>query len=268
MTIGYWDVNGRIDKGVWISIILILIVCTNLCGVKSYGEAEFFFSILKVIAIVAFVILGVIIIVGGAPNHHYITGRRCIICMTFIDERTLSFRVDTWTSPGAFLNAFKGFCSVFVTAAFAFGGAELVGLAATESDNPRKSLPKATKQTFWRITLFYVVTLFLVGLIVPFNHPRLLGNNGTNDATASPLAIAIQDAGIDIFPSILNGVILISSVSVGNWRFMVFPERLARWPETLHFARPMALYYRNSSQKYIIFFDRRTRSSFSRLHRP
>ena len=59
----------------------------------------------------------------------------------------------TWYDPGAFQNGFKGFCSVFVTAAFAFSGTELVGLAAAESKTPLKSLPSAVKQVFWRITL-------------------------------------------------------------------------------------------------------------------
>jgi amino acid permease len=88
-----------------------------------------------------------------------------------------------WYDPGAFKNGFKGVCSVFVTAAFAFSGTELVGLAAAESENPAKALPGAIKQVFWRITLsvphmhmpsgclanrfrFYIVGLLFVGLLV------------------------------------------------------------------------------------------------------
>ena len=58
-----------------------------------------------------------------------------------------------WYDPGAFANGFRGFCSVFVTAAFSFSGTELVGLAAAEARNPVKSMPGAIKQVFWRITL-------------------------------------------------------------------------------------------------------------------
>lgn len=58
-----------------------------------------------------------------------------------------------WSDPGAFQNGFRGFCSVFVTAAFSYSGSELVGLAAAEAANPAKSLPGAIKQIFWRITL-------------------------------------------------------------------------------------------------------------------
>lgn len=104
---------------------------------------------------------------------------------------------------------------MFVTAAFAFAGTELVGLTAAETANPRKSLPTAVKQVFWRITLFYIVSLTLVGLLVPYNDPRLL-QGGSADATYSPFVIAINDAGILILPSVMNVVILISVLSVGN----------------------------------------------------
>jgi len=103
-----------------------------------------------------------------------------------------------------------------VTAAFAFAGTELVGLAAAETSNPRKSLPTAIKQVFWRITLFYIVSLALVGLLVPYTEPRLLGANSVADASASPFVIAIESAGTTILPSIMNGVILVSVISVGN----------------------------------------------------
>lgn len=103
-----------------------------------------------------------------------------------------------------------------MTAAFAFTGTELVGLAAAETANPRKSLPSAIKQVFWRITLFYIVALTLVGLLVPYTDPRLLGGQGSADITASPFVIAIEEAGIQILPSVMNAVILIAVLSVGN----------------------------------------------------
>ena len=95
-------------------------------------------------------------------------------------------------------NGFKGFCSVFVVAAFAFGGTELVGLAAAEAENPRKSIPQATKQVFWRISFFYIVSLFVLGLIVPFNDPNLLNATSGADSRYSPFVIAIRLAGIKV----------------------------------------------------------------------
>lgn len=77
-------------------------------------------------------------------------------------------------------------------------------------------MPTAIKQVFWRITLFYVVALTLVGLLVPYNNPRLLGGATKADANASPFVIAIEEAGIEILPSVMNAVILLAVLSVGN----------------------------------------------------
>lgn len=114
----------------------------------------------------------------------------------------------------AFLNGFHGFCSVFVTAAFAYTGTELTGLAAAETVDPRKEIPKASNQVVWRIAIFYIVNLFLVGLIVPANSPLYSGEGSSS--RHSPFVIAIQLAGIKALPSIFNAVILISVMSVAN----------------------------------------------------
>lgn len=121
-----------------------------------------------------------------------------------------------WHDPGPFNHGFKGLCSVFVTAAFAFQGTEMVGLAAAETENPRKSLPKAVKQVFWRILLFYMVSLTLVGLLVPYNNDQLLNGSGSSDANASPFVIAIKIAGVHGVDSVMNVVIMIAVLSVGN----------------------------------------------------
>lgn len=107
-------------------------------------------------------------------------------------------------------------CSVFVTAAFAFSGTELVGLAAAESENPAKALPGAIKQVFWRITLFYIVGLLFVGLLVDSTDERLLGANPFINVAASPFVIAAKDAGLRGYDSFMNFVILISVISIGN----------------------------------------------------
>ncbi|KID90051.1 Amino acid/polyamine transporter I [Metarhizium guizhouense ARSEF 977] len=195
LTINYW--GETLPKAVFVSIFLVIILIINLFGVKGYGEAEFTFSIIKVIAVIGFILLGIVLNCGGTPDRGYIGG-------------------EFWQNPGAFNNGFKGLCSVFVTAAFAFTGTELVGLAAAETANPRKSLPTAIKQVFWRITLFYIVALTLVGLLVPYNDPRLIGGDSKADAKASPFVIAIEEAGIEVLPSVMNAVILVAVLSVGN----------------------------------------------------
>ncbi|KAL2017900.1 hypothetical protein VTK56DRAFT_1556 [Thermocarpiscus australiensis] len=195
ITVSYW--NSDLDSSIFITIFLFTIIIINLFGVKGYGEAEFVFSICKVTAVIGFILLGAVINIGGFPNDGYIGGRY-------------------WSDPGAFNNGFKGFCAVLVTAAFSFTGTELVGLAAAEAVNPRKSLPTAIKQVFWRITLFYIIALALVGLLVPHNHPRLLGAKSVADASASPFVIAIESAGIGVLPGVMNSVILVAVISVGN----------------------------------------------------
>ena len=193
ITVSYW--NSNISPAAWVTIFLAIIISINLFGVRGYGEAEFVFSIIKVIAVVGFMVLGIILDIGGGHGG-YIGGKY-------------------WLNPGAFHNGFKGLCSVFVTAAFAFSGTELVGLAAAETANPRKSLPTAVKQVFWRIALFYIVSLTLVGLLVPYNDPRLIGSSDS-DAKASPFVIAIKNAGIIGLDSVMNVVIMIAVLSVGN----------------------------------------------------
>ncbi|KAL2129079.1 hypothetical protein VTI74DRAFT_8271 [Chaetomium olivicolor] len=195
ITVSYW--NSELHRSIFITIFLFAIVIINLFGVKGYGEAEFAFAIVKITAVIGFILLGIVINIGGYPDDGYIGGR-------------------FWHDPGAFNNGFKGLCAVFVTAAFAFTGTELVGLAAAETVNPRKSLPTAIKQVFWRITLFYIVSLTLIGLLVPHDHARLLGAKSAADASASPFVIAIESAGIAILPGVMNSVILVAVISVGN----------------------------------------------------
>lgn len=93
---------------------------------------RFWFSSIKVVAIVGFIIFGIVMNAGGIPGTGYIGG-------------------TYWSNPGAFNHGFKGFCSVLITAAFAYSGTEIVGLTAAESENPAIAMPSAVKQVFWRI---------------------------------------------------------------------------------------------------------------------
>ncbi|KAF2456145.1 amino-acid permease inda1 [Lineolata rhizophorae] len=199
LTVDYWEVD--ISVGVWITVFLVAIILINVFGVLGYGEEEFWTSMLKLCAIVIFMIIALVCVLGGGPSD----GK--------FDEY---WGARLWYDPGAFANGFKGFCSVFVTAAFAFAGTELVGLAAAESENPVKSLPGAVKQVFWRITLFYILALTFVGLMVPHTDDRLLGANPLIDVNASPFVLAAKDAGLIGFDSFMNVVILFSVLSIGN----------------------------------------------------
>lgn len=195
----------------WITIFLFFLCVIQIFGVRGFGEGNIFFlsysiilrnivefilSIIKIMGCVGFIILGIVIDCGGTGHQGYLGAKY-------------------WHNPGAFHNGFKGFCSVFVVAAFAFGGTELVGLAAAEAANPLKSIPTATKQVFWRLTFFYVISLFILGLIVPYNNENLLNASGAN-TKYSPFVIAIRLADIKALPSIFNAIITISVISVAN----------------------------------------------------
>lgn len=196
--IHYWPGSEGINNAAWIVPLLVGLVVVQLFGVRGYGEVEFVLSIMKVLACIGFIILGIIINCGGVPTdpRGYIGG-------------------EYWRDPySPFLNGFHGFCSVFVTAAFAYTGTELTGLAAAETTDPKREIPRASNQVAWRIGIFYVVNLLLVGLIVPADSPLYSGEGSSS--RHSPFVIAIQLAGIKVLPSIFNAVILIAVMSVAN----------------------------------------------------
>ena len=112
LTVQFW--NSNIPSAVFVTIFWLAVVIVNLVGVRGYGEVEFVLSIIKVTAVIGFIILGIVIDVGGSPT-------------------AIAYGTRFWRDPGAFNNGFKGICSVFVTAAFAFAGTELAGLAAAET---------------------------------------------------------------------------------------------------------------------------------------
>jgi amino acid transporter len=100
---------------------------------------------------------------------------------------------------------------------FAYLGTELVGVTVGEAANPRKVIPRAIKLTFYRILLFYVVLVFFLGMLVPYDSPKLLDSNKkSNNAAASPFVVAIQNSGIEYLPAIFNACILIFVFSAAN----------------------------------------------------
>jgi len=197
LTIGYWPGAAGVHVGVWMFLFWAFIILINVFGTLGYAEEEFWSSCLKLSATVIFMIISLVFVLGGGPDN---------------GAYNEYWGARLWYDPGAFRNGFKGFCSVFVTAAFAFSGTELVGLAAAETKNPLKSLPGAIRQVFWRITLFYIVGLTFVGLLVRSDNEDLLGASG---ADASPFVIIGRDGGLRGFDSFMNVVILVSVISIG-----------------------------------------------------
>ena len=197
---GYWPGARDVSVGVWITIFWLAIIICNIWGTLGYAEEEFWASCLKLAGICIFMVVALILICGGGPS----SGRYSEYWGT-----------QTWSEGRAFRNGFKGFCGVFVTAAFSFAGTELVGLAAAEAKNPVKDLPGAVKQVFWRITLFFILGLSLVGLLVYSDDPRMIGADNAYREGASPFVLAAEYAGLWGFNHFLNAIILVSVMSIG-----------------------------------------------------
>ncbi|KAI9567934.1 amino acid permease [Boletus coccyginus] len=200
--ISFWDTTT--SSAVWISVFLVVAIGINALGVGAYGEAEFWFSSIKVITITGMIILGIVVDLGGGPKHDLI-----------------GFRY--WKNPGPFTNYlgftgskghFLGTCSVVTQAAFAFLGTEAVAMAAAEARNPRRNIPKAIRRVYFRVLVFYIGGVFVIGLLVPSNNPLL--NLNSDNASASPFVIAFNEAGINVLPSIINAAILTSAWSASS----------------------------------------------------
>lgn len=180
----------------WSACFLGLMFLLNCLSVKGYGESEYWFSLIKVITIVLFIVIGLLMIVG------------------IMGGETVGFR--NWTVGDApFHGGFLGIISVFMIAGFSFQGTELVGVAAGESENPQKNIPRAIRQVFWRILLFYVLAIFVIGLIIPYTHPDLAGGD-VDQVGKSPFTIIFEKAGFAFSASVMNAVILTSVLSAGN----------------------------------------------------
>ena len=192
LIMGFWF--PTVSPILWSAITLIIIFGLNLISVKSYGEAEYWFSLIKVITIILFIIFGIFIAAGVIGGHTY--------------------GFDNWKTGETFHGGFVGCLSVFLAAGFSFQGTELVGVTAGESENPRKDVPKAITQTFWRILLFYIFSIFITGLIVPWNDPKLLASG--SDGSVSPFTIVFTNAGLAAASHIMNVIILITVLSAGN----------------------------------------------------
>ncbi|KAH9884571.1 amino acid permease [Xylariomycetidae sp. FL2044] len=204
VTIQFW--RSDLSIAIWVTVFLVVLSLIQIFGIRGYGEVEFVLSMIKIAACIGFIILGIIINCGGVGDKGYL-GAQCV-------SSSPPQNTD-WHDPGAFKNGFNGFAGVFTIAAFAFGGTELVGLAAAETADPRRTIPLAAKQVFFRIAFFYVVNLFILGLILPSDDERLANASGFN-SSYSPFVLAIQDAGIAALPSIFNAVITVSVISVAN----------------------------------------------------
>ncbi|KMY30866.1 gamma-aminobutyrate permease [Lysinibacillus xylanilyticus] len=191
MIMKFWfpDSSSILWSGSFLAIIFLL----NFLSVKGYGEGEYWLSLVKVSAIVIFIIVGLLMIFG-------IMGGEAV--------GFKNFTVDDAPFSGGTLGVFI----VFIAAGFSFQGTEIVGVAAGESENPAKNVPTAIKSVFWRILLFYIFAILIIGLIIPYTNPNLQSEN----VMVSPFTMVFEKAGFAFAASLMNAVILSAVLSAGN----------------------------------------------------
>lgn len=177
----------------WSAIFLVIMFLLNYLSVKGFGEAEYWFALIKVITVIIFLIFGALMIIG------------------ILGGETIGFKNFT-IGDAPFHGGFLAMIGIFMAAGFSFQGTELLGVAAGETEEPEKSIPKAVKTVFWRILLFYVLAILVIGLIIPYTN----GSLGSDDITVSPFTIVFQKAGIAFAASVMNAVILSAVLSAGN----------------------------------------------------
>jgi amino acid transporter len=175
--------------------------------IRVFGEVEYFFAVLKILLVVFLIILGLVINLGGVPG----TPR-------------IGFRY--WDNPGPFVEhiasgswgQFLGYWSVMTSAVFSFAGVESIAMTAAETKQPHKAIPKACRNVFIRILVFYILAILVVGMLVPSNDERLGGYAST--AAQSPFVIAASAAGLPAIPSVVNAVVITSAWSASNQSMM------------------------------------------------
>ncbi|MFM1219415.1 amino acid permease [Yersinia enterocolitica] len=185
---GLWFPDA--PQWVWVLSIIFFIGALNLCSVKVFGEMEFWLSLLKVTAIIAMIAAGLGIMMFGFGAGHESTGVS-----------------NLWSHQGFMPNGITGVIASFAVVMFAFGGIEIIGVTASEAKDPEKVLPRAINTVPVRILLFYVLTLFVLMAIYPWNS---IGQNG------SPFVEIFSSLGISSAANILNLVVITAAISAIN----------------------------------------------------
>lgn len=177
----------------WLSVLIFFVAVTlaNLANVKMYAESEFWLSLMKVLAIVAMIVFGVYLLITA-------------------DASSTASVSNLWKHGGFFPNGVDGLFYMLAFMMFAFGGIELISMAAAETENPEKNIPRAVNQTVIRVFLFYICSLAVLLSLVPWNQLNL------GDLDHSPFVMIFSQMGIAWAAHLLNFIILTASLSVCN----------------------------------------------------
>jgi histidine transporter len=187
---GFWFPS--VERWVWILAIIFLLAALNLLSVKVFGELEFWFTLVKVAAIIAMIAGGAAILAFGFQNG---------------DASAAPGLGNLVEHGGLFPNGFEGLLASFAVVMFAFGGIETIGITAGEAADPKKVIPKAVNTVPVRVLLFYVLTLGVLMSLFPWNE---IGSGG------SPFVQIFSGLGIPAAPHILNAVVITAALSAIN----------------------------------------------------
>lgn len=178
----------------WIPALAAILVFTviNFSAVKNFGEFEFWFALIKVAVIVAFLIIGIALWLGLLPAGGFVG-------LTNVSE--IGFMPNGWS----------GVATALLAVAFAFGGIELVTVAAAESEDPQAGVHSAIRSIIWRISVFYIGSVLLIVLLLPFDQ---IG--GADSAADSPFTAVLEMANIPGAVGIMEAVIVIALLSACN----------------------------------------------------
>lgn len=178
------------DFPTWASaaIFFVMINAINLTNVKVFGEMEFWFAIIKVLAVIGMILFGGWLLFSGHAGP----------------QATVR---NLWEQGGFFPHGIGGLVTVMAIIMFSFGGLELVGITAAEADNPEVSIPKATNQVLWRILIFYIGSLAVLLSLMPWNRVT---------SEVSPFVFIFHELGDAMVANALNVVILTAALSVYN----------------------------------------------------
>jgi amino acid permease len=176
----------------WIALIIAFLFLLNAISASLFAESEFWFSSIKVITITLFVLLGIAAITGIIP---------------FEGLSSAPIRSGFTHDGGLFPHGFVPVFMTMVAVNFSYQGTELIGIAAGESDNPEKEIPKATRNTIWRILFLFVASIFILSSLIPWNEAGL---------TDSPFVLVFDKMGIPFAADIMNFVILTALLSASN----------------------------------------------------
>ena len=197
----------------WVSaaVFLVLITAANLLGVSKFGEFEFWFAIIKIVAVIAMIIGGLAVIIFALPTASGIKASFAnwfTVGGGFFPNGLMGHTDKGWT----------GLLMALVVVMFSFGGTELIGITAGETEDPKITIPRATNDIIWRILVFYIGALGVIMAVVPWN---------TIDGKSSPFVQIFDSVGIHAAAGILNFVCLTAVMSVYNSGLVV----VFVWPE-------------------------------------